>query len=86
MPLPIPPTHTDTWKQLDDLFDQALDLDEVERTSFLQDIQRKHPSLYPKLLRLLHIDQHHQGFLDTSPTPPFVARMVRKALADNALR
>lgn len=52
------------WKQLDALFEQALDLSQDALPSFLQHVQRDHHDVYPELLQLLQRDQQAPGFLD----------------------
>lgn len=64
-----------SWKQLDALFERALDMERDQLDAFLQTIQKEAPLLYPQLLRLLRQDQHTHGLLDDT-TPAIVATLL----------
>lgn len=69
-----------TWQRLDHLFEQALTLPPDERQTFLADVERQHPDLYPRLCSLLESDQATTGFLDDH-APDLVATLLSDAPA-----
>jgi serine/threonine-protein kinase len=58
-----------TWARASVLFDTALDLPEVERAAWLEEIERSEPQVAPWLRRLLaaHAERHTSDWLEQGP-------------------
>jgi len=71
--MPSPVTSTAAWREVLGLFDRWAAAEPARREAELQRVQAEHPTLFPRLLAMIHADQAAEArdFLgdDASPVP-----------------